>query len=147
MEIMSDFPERLKPGKKLYLGEGHQPVEVRSRRGHRSGFLIAFVGYHSPEAVSEMRGQYLYSRTDDLPPLQNGEYYHHQILGLTVVSDDGHELGIVSGILETGANDVYIVQSKDGAEILLPNISSVVLAIDLNQRIMSVHLLPGLILE
>lgn len=147
MDILSDFPERLKPGKILYLGDSRQPVEIRSRRGHSNGFLISFVGYESLESVNELRGQYLYTRADDLPALPQGEFYHHQILGLQVKTDTGQELGLIIGILETGANDVYIVRSQDGAEILLPNISSVVKDIDLDYRTMTVHLLPGLIPE
>jgi 16S rRNA processing protein RimM len=147
MEILTDFPERLKPGRKLYLGDDHQPVEIRSRRGHQNGFLIAFDGYYNPESVQGMQGQYLYASSDELPLLAHGEYYHHQILGLHVVSDDGRELGVVSGILETGANDVYVVQSDDGPEILIPNIREVVIAIDLDQVTMNVHLIPGLIPE
>lgn len=147
MEILSDFPERLKPGRKLYLGDIRQPVEIRSRRGHSSGLLISFVGYDSRESVSEMRGQYLYTRADDLPALPEGEFYHHQILGLQVKTDTGQELGPIIGILETGANDVYIVRSHDGSEILLPNISSVVKDIDPDQCTMTVHLLPGLLPE
>ncbi|MCZ7554127.1 MAG: 16S rRNA processing protein RimM [Anaerolineae bacterium UTCFX2] len=147
MEILSDFPERLKPGRMLYLGDDRLPLEVRGRRGHSRGFLIAFTGYDNPESVKEMRGQYLYTQADDLPELPKGEFYHHQILGLRVKSDAGQELGTVVGILETGANDVFVVQSQDGSEILLPNIRSIVLEIDPDRHEMTVHLLPGLVPE
>jgi len=147
MEILSDFPERLKPGRKLFLGDDRLPLEIRSRRSHSRGFLIAFTGYYSPESVNPLRGNYLFAKADDLPVLPKGEYYHHQILGLLVKSDAGQTLGTVVGILETGANDVFIVQSQDGSEILLPNISSIVLEINPDQHEMTVHLLPGLVPE
>jgi 16S rRNA processing protein RimM len=145
MEVLTDFPDRLKPGIIVYIGEEHQPVKISSRRGHLNGFLVTFEGHESPEMTTGLRNQYLYVSADDRPPLPEGEYYHHQLLGLKVVSDEGQELGRLAGILETGANDVYIVRSEAGAEILLPNISSVVLNVDLEISEMHVHLIPGLL--
>ena len=80
-----------------------------------------------------------------LPELPEGEYYHHQLLGLNVITDDGRELGALVDILETGANDVYTVRDADGTEILLPAIPPVILDISLVDRQMRVHLLDGLI--
>jgi 16S rRNA processing protein RimM len=79
------------------------------------------------------------------PELPEGEYYHHQLVGLNVVTDEGHELGVLADILETGANDVYVVRAADGNETLLPAIPSVVLEVKLADRQMRVHLLDGLI--
>jgi 16S rRNA processing protein RimM len=79
--------------------------------------------------------------------LEQGEYYHHQLLGLEVIDENGKPLGLLSSILETGANDVYVVRDQTGAEILVPAIDSVVLDIDLDNKHVRVHLLSGLLPE
>ncbi len=92
-----------------------------------------------------LRNQYVYVRADQLDSLAEDEYYHHQILGLQVFSDSGEPLGVVTTILETGSNDVLVVQSPTGKEILLPVIDEVILRIDLAGGTIRVHLLPGLL--
>jgi len=145
MEVVTDFPERLQPGITIYVGETHRPLQIRSRRWHRDSLLLAFESFKDPEASGELRNQWIFVRAADRPELPEGEYYHHQLLGLRVVSDDGRELGKMAGILETGANDVYVIISPDGSEILLPAIESVVLDVNLERGEMLVHLLPGLL--
>lgn len=147
MDVLTDFPERLKPKLTVYAGDNHSPLRIRSCRWHRQAMLIAFDAYRDPETAGELRNCLIYVRSDTLPPLEEGEYYHHQLLGLRVLSDEGQSLGVVAEILETGANDVYVVRSETGPEILMPNIDSVVLEIDLERGKMLVHLLPGLIPE
>jgi 16S rRNA processing protein RimM len=145
MQVITDFPERLKAGMTVYLGEQHQPERIRSRRNHGQGLLLAFDGYTSPEAVGELRNALVYVPTADRPPLLDGEYYHHQLLGLRVIGEDGGELGRISEILSTAAHDIYIVRGESGSEILLPAIDDVILEIDLEKGELRAHLLPGLI--
>ena len=145
MSIMTDFPERLKPGTKLYLGVAHEQVTIKSLRHHNRGQLIALEGYESREAVSHLRNYELFVSAADRPPLPDGEFYLHQIIGLQVVSDQGQELGRVAEWIETGANGVYIVRDQEGNEVLLPDIDEVVLKIDLDNQQMVVHLLDGLL--
>jgi 16S rRNA processing protein RimM len=144
MEILTDFPERLRSGTPVYLGESHLPMVIENRRSVTKGFLVAFKGYDTPEAVAELSNQYVYVSAADRPPLPKGEYYHHQLLNLKVITDEGQDLGKLASILETGSSDVYIVRSEVGKEVLLPNIESVVKEIDLEAGVMHVHLLPGL---
>jgi 16S rRNA processing protein RimM len=145
MEVITDFPERLQAGIQVYLGEEHRPERIRSRRPHGQGLLLAFDGYTTPETVGELRNALVYVPTADRPPLPAGEYYHHQLLGLRVVADNGDELGRLSEILGTAAQDIYVVRNESGAEILLPAVDEVILEIDLENRLIRVHLLPGLI--
>ncbi len=147
MQVITDFPERLQPGVTVYVGEQHMPMPIRSRRWHDRALLLAFDPYTDPESASALTNQMVYVRSDDRPPLPEGEYYHHQLLGLQVITDEGVELGQISQILETGANDVYVVRPESGPEILLPAIESVVLKIDLPLGQVQVHLLPGLLPE
>lgn len=145
MEVLTDFPERLEAGITLYIGNELQPVHLRSRRWHNQNLLVTFKGYLNPEAVSGFVNQLVQVPAEDRPPLPEGEYYHHQILGLQVVDENGIPLGRLKQILETGANDVYIIQPEQGKEILLPAIDSVLRSIDLAQGRIVVHLLPGLL--
>jgi 16S rRNA processing protein RimM len=107
--------------------------------------LITFDEYSDPEAAGALRNELLYVRSEDIPHLPEGEYYHHQILGLRVVGENGEGLGTVVDILETGANDVCVVRQESGVEFLLPIVASTVLEIDLDGGFMRVHLLEGLI--
>ena len=145
MEVITDFPERIRQGKTLLIGESHQPMRVTSRRVHANNLLLAFDGIDSSEEVGRLRNQFVYVPASNQPPLAEGEYYHHQLLGLQVTSEDGLELGNITSILETGANDVYVVRAESGKEVLLPAIESVILEIDLEKGQMLVHLLPGLL--
>jgi len=87
----------------------------------------------------------LYVRAEDIPQLPEGDYYHHQILGLRVVNEEGASLGTVIDILETGANDVCVIHQDSGAEFLLPVTASTILEVNLAQGFMRVHVLEGLI--
>lgn len=145
MDVLTDFPERLQVGVTVYVGDAHQPLRIRRRRGHAAALILAFEGYTDSDQAGELRSQMVFVRADDRPPLPDGEYYHHQLLGMRVSSDEGQELGTLAQILETGANDVYIIRPETGPEILLPAIEGVILEISLASREMRVHLLPGIL--
>jgi 16S rRNA processing protein RimM len=144
MEVLTDFPERLKPGSRVFVGPHHAPIHIRSCRWHRNRLLIAFDGYAKREEIAELRNQNVTVLTSERPELPEGEFYHHQIIGLRVVTQDGEALGSVAEILETGANDVYIVRNQTGEEILLPAIDSVIVNVDLEGNEILVDLIPGL---
>lgn len=145
MEVLTDFPDRLTPGMTVYVGSVHQPLVFLSCRWHIKALLVKFVGYPDRESVADLRNQLVYLHAQDRPDLPEGEYYHHQVLGLRVVNDEGRPLGDVVEILETGANDVFVVRNETGKEILLPVIDEVILNIDLVRGELRVHLLPGLV--
>jgi 16S rRNA processing protein RimM len=145
MDVLTDFPERLKKGVIIYMGDQYQPLKIRSSRWQNKAMLLAFDGFMDPETAGQLRNELLYVRADDRPPLPEGEYYHHQLLGLEVVDETGGPLGVLTKILDTGANDVYVVRPARGQEILLPAIDQVILDIDLERKQMKVHILPGLI--
>ena len=144
MDVLTDFPERIKPGRQVYAGEERRPLEVRSCRPASKGMLIRFQGFDTPEAAGVLRNQHVFVSTADLPALPEGEYYHHQLIGLRVVSDTGDELGRLAEILDTSANDVYVIRPDEGPDLLLPAIDPVIVKIDLEQQTITVHLLPGM---
>jgi 16S rRNA processing protein RimM len=145
MEVLTDFPERIQAGMTVFLGGKHHPATISQVRNHNNGLLLSFEGMDSPESVGRFRNQPVYVPTVGRPELPKGQYYFHQILGIHVVDDLGNELGLLTDILETGANDVYVVTSNEGQEILLPAIKDVVLNVDLPTKKMTVHIIPGLI--
>jgi 16S rRNA processing protein RimM len=146
MDIHTDFPERLRAGTKVFLGEEHRPAKLASARPHGTSLLVAFQGLGStPEEVGRLRNTGVYVTTADRPPLPDGKVYQHQVLGLRVVTDEGRELGQLVDIFETGANNVYVVKTAEDKEILLPVIPDVVLGIDLEKGEIKVHLLDGLV--
>jgi 16S rRNA processing protein RimM len=76
----------------------------------------------------------VFVKTDELPALSDGQYYHHQLVGLKAVLEDGAEIGTLTEIMETGANDVYVVTDAAGKELLLPAIDPVILRVDLSAK-------------
>ncbi len=146
MEVLTDFPERLKPDITVFVGPSHQPLRVAGARFHNEGLLLKFEGVDTPEQVGRYRNQSVYVTTADRPALPPGQYYEHEVMGFTVIEDETDEtIGALSGIMRTGANDIYIVTRPDGSEVLLPVIASVVLKLDAETRTIRVHILPGLI--
>jgi 16S rRNA processing protein RimM len=144
-EVITDFPERIRPGVTLYVGDKRESVVIEGRRRHGANLLIRFVEFDNPEMLISLTNRFVYVRADDRPPLPEGEFYHHQIIGLSVISDQDQVLGELVKILETGANDVYLVRSESGKEILLPAIPDVIQKIDLPAGKIIVHLIPGLL--
>ena len=145
MEVLTDFPERLAVGCTLYVGKDYHPLQVRSLRWHNTMMLVAFQGMTSPEAVGEWRNAWVFVPAEDIPSLEDGEYYHHQLLGLAAITEEAERLGLVTDILETGSNDVLVVQPASGAEILLPFTDEVIQEINLEEGIIHVRMLPGLL--
>ena len=145
MEILTDFPERLKPGGRVFAGEHYVPQVINSLRSHKKGFIVAFDGYHDPESVGKLRNQLVFVQSKNLPPLPEGEYYHHELIGLRMMTSQGRELGELVQILQTGANDVFIVQTPSRTEILIPNNDEIVRKIDLEKGVILIDPIPGLL--
>jgi 16S rRNA processing protein RimM len=145
LELLTDFPERLRPNAKIYLGEKHIPMVLASTRPHGKGLILGINGIKTPEDAGKYRNWLVYVSAKGLPALGKGEYYFHELLGMNVIDETGNRLGELTSILETGANDVYVVTGDSGIEILLPAIAEVILLVDVKKHSMHVHLLPGLL--
>ena len=147
VDVITDFPERLKPGTFVYHGDKKQPLKITRCRSHNDGLILGFEGINNAEQTAKYRAQMIYVKAEDRPGLPAGEYYHHQILGLKVIDENDVSLGIISEIIVTGANDVYVVTADSilGRDILIPAIQQVILDVNLEAKTMRVHILPGLI--
>jgi 16S rRNA processing protein RimM len=89
----------------------------------------------------------VYVRADDRPPLADGEYYQHQLISLNVTTDAGVAIGIVNEILETGASDVLVIRPETGPDVLIPMAEPFIRNIDLANRVITVHIIPGMLAE
>ncbi|MFM8369568.1 MAG: ribosome maturation factor RimM [Chloroflexota bacterium] len=145
MDLHTDFPDRIKSGRKVYIGEKYESFTIGSARVHANGLLIKLRGFDSPETAGRFRNQWVYVKSSEVPALPEGQHYKHEMIGLTVMTDDGNKLGILNEVLETGANDVYVVIKENGKEVLLPAIPDVVIELNMDDKIMTVHIIDGLI--
>jgi 16S rRNA processing protein RimM len=132
--ITTDFPERINRGKLIYLGGDHSPIMISGARPFHQNMLITLEGIHNREEAAELTNLEVFVKTDELPALSDGQYYHHQLVGLKAVVEEGTEIGTLTEIMETGANDVYVVTDSSGKETLLPAIDDVILRIDLTAK-------------
>jgi 16S rRNA processing protein RimM len=144
LDLHTDFPERLRSGRKLFVGEERKLMTLDGARPHAKGMLVKFKGIDTPEDAGQLRNQWVYVRTTDVPSLPDGKLYQHELFGFQVVDENENPLGELVEIIETGANDVYVIRNEFGKEILLPAIPSVILDTDPARRLMRVHLLEGL---
>jgi 16S rRNA processing protein RimM len=144
LELLTDFPNRLARHEHLYAGEERRPLEIGAVRRHGEEWLLSLAEVRDRDAAEALRGEILYLRYGDLPPLPPGVYYLHQIEGLSVFTEAGEALGRVKEILKTGANDVYVVRGEQG-EILLPAIPQVIREIRVAEGRMIVRLMEGLV--
>jgi 16S rRNA processing protein RimM len=142
--ILTDFPERFAQLQTVYLGEGHQPFNLEGHRFHHSQVLLKLAGVDDRTEAEAFRGNLVQVPLAEAVPLPEDTYYEYQILGLSAWTEEDELLGRVTGVLETGANDVYVIQSEGGNEILIPALTSVVLEIDLERGRLLVRLPPGL---
>ena len=140
---LTDFPEHLAEQKFVYLGEPPQPHPLAGVRLHRGQLIIRLADCHARDEADAFRDQIVQIETQRAAPLPPGLYYHHQLIGLAVYTEEGEHLGELTEVLETGANDVYVVQTPQG-ELLLPVIADVIRSVDLAAQRLTVHLLDGL---
>jgi 16S rRNA processing protein RimM len=144
MDLHTDFPERMKVGRKLFVGEEYLPMTLTNVRPHQSGLLVKFKDIETPDDAGKFRNQWVFIKAKDAPSLPEGQLYQYELIGFKVVDENDNPLGTLAEILETGANDVYVVRDDAGKELLLPNIPSVILGLDTGRGLLKVHLLEGL---
>ncbi len=144
---LTDFPERFNNLKEISLchGDKIQIMAVEETKPHNEIFLIKLASIDSKESAQEYKNALLKVNEDEVYPLPKGYYYHYQLKNIDVYDKKLGFLGKVVDILETGANDVYVINSKEYGEILVPAIKQVIKDIDIKTNKMSVELLEGLV--
>ena len=145
VELLTDHPERFEWLEAIYVGEQNpRLVPIESVRHHQGVVLLKLAGYPSRTEAELLRGELLQVLEADAVPLAEDEYYLFRLIGVAVYTEDGKHLGRLSEILETGANNVFVVEGEE-RQYLLPDIRDVVKEIDLESGRMTIHPMPGLL--
>lgn len=139
VQLTTDDPEHLATVRSMFLGEEHQPRRVLSFRMHGDRALVRLEGIATPEEGRRYAGLPLRISGRDARPLAPGEFYLYQLVGLRVLDESGTEIGRVTDVLETGANDVLVVTDAAGREHLFPHHADVVLDVRPAEGIMVVR--------
>ena len=139
---LSDVAHRFDPGQTLYL-QDQQHLILSSSQVRSGALVLRLEGINTQAAARTLRGEELTSRATAAPPLPEGEYFHFQLIGLQVFTEEGESLGTIAEIIATGSNDVYVVKGS-GGEVLVPALEQVVLKVDLAANAMTVRLMDGL---
>ena len=142
----TDDPKRFRKLKQVILDTGKEQLdmEIASVKFFKNMVILKFKGIDDRNDVERMRQAKLLVTRENAVELGKDEYFIADLIGIQVVSDEGEELGTISDVLQTGANDVYVV-SKDGAkDLLIPAIHACIQNVDVAAGQMEVHLLPGL---
>ena len=142
VQPQSDFSERFATGSELHVNGRLETIEAS--RPYRGGYVIRLSGVTDRTAADSMQGSLLTVQEDDIPALPEGTFYHFQLIDMQVFSDKGESLGAIVEILDTSANDVYVVRGDEGPDLLIPAIRETVLDVDVDEGRMTVHLAPGL---
>jgi len=130
---------------KLKAGKTVRELDIEQVRFFKNLVILKFKGIDNINDVEQYKGADLYIPREEGQELGEGEYYIADIIDIRVVTDTGEELGTVRDVLETGANDVYIVKRKGQKDLLLPATEECILDVDIEQNVMTVHLLDGLL--
>ncbi len=143
----TDDPKRFKKLKEVLLdtGKERRKLQVESVRFQKNLVILKFKEFDSINDVEQYKKCDLYVSRKNAVKLEENENFIVDLIGLHVVLEDGTEFGIMKDVLQTGANDVYIVEMLDGREVLLPAIPECILDVDLDSETMAIHLMKGLL--
>ncbi|MTK08736.1 MAG: 16S rRNA processing protein RimM [Hungatella sp.] len=143
----TDDSARFKQLKKVILDTGREQIDldIEGVKFFKNMVILKFKGYDSIEEIEKYKGKDLLITRDLAVKLGPDENFIIDLIGLSVVKDDGEELGTLTDVIKTGANDVYEVKMTDGREVLLPAIKECVLNVDLEKKVVTVHMMDGLL--
>ena len=130
------------PARASLIGDDAYVSEGTWQQG--KSLLIKLGGVDNRWAAARLQGATLETPEAEAPALPEGAFYQHQIVGLTVRTTDGRDLGALAEIIETGSNDVYVVRGPEG-ESLIPAIPDIVLDVDLSTGVITIETVPGLL--
>lgn len=142
----TEDPKRFEWLKQVFLDTGKEKLELEVERVRffKNLVIVKFKGIDNINDIEKYKGCDLLVTRENALPLEEGEYYLADIIDASVFTEDGEEFGILRDILETGANLVYVVE-HEGKEVLLPVIESCVKNVNVEEKRITIHLLPGLL--
>ena len=142
----TDDIERFDRLKEVMLDTGKAliPLRITGVKYFRQFVILKFEGYDTIESIEKYKGRDLLVSRENAVPLAEGEFYICDIIGFPVVSTQEEELGVLEDVISTGANDVFVVRTPDGKELLLPYIDECIREISLDKKRITAFLMPGL---
>ena len=143
----TDDPKRYKKLKKVYLDTGREflPLEIQGVKFFKQFVIVKFKGIDNINDIEMYRGRSLLVDRKDAVSLEKDEYFIADMVGIDVYTEDGEKFGVLKDVMETGANDVYIIDSINHGEVLVPAIKQCVLGVNIEENRMDIHLMDGLI--
>lgn len=143
----TDDAKRFKKLKEVILDTGKEEVtlEIESVKFFKQFVILKFKGFDNINDIERYKGKNLYVTRENAVKLKRDEYFIADLIGLKVYDEDDQYLGILTNVIETGANDVYEVKFEDGKEVLFPAIKQCILDVDMENRKMIVHIMEGLL--
>ena len=143
----TDDAARFNDLKTVFLDTGKEllKLEISGVKFFKNMVILKFKGYDNINDIECYRGRELWITRDQAVPLGEDENFVADLIGLSVVTDEGETLGVMKDVMFTGANDVYVVERENGKELLLPAIKDCILDVDLEAGVMKVHVLDGLL--
>lgn len=143
----TDDPVRFKKLKKVILDTGKEKLdlEVEHVKFFKQFVIVKFKEFDNINDIERYKRCPLLVTRENAVSLEEDEYFVADMIGMKVITEDGTEFGTLSDVMETGANDVYVIDSKEHGEILMPAIKECVLNVDMESGIITVHLMNGLI--
>ncbi len=142
----TDDAARFKKLKQVILDNGKErkDLEIEQVRFFKNLVILKFKGIDNINDIEKYKKAELYVTRENAVKLEENEYFIADLIGLHVTSDEGEELGELTDVLQTGANDVYVIKKPGAEDLLLPAIRDCVLDVKIEEGEMTVHLLPGL---
>ena len=143
----TDDVKRFKDLKHIYLDTGKEQMslEIEGVKFFKQFAILKFKGIDNINDIEKYKGRPLFVDREDAVELEDDEYYIADMIGISVFTEDGKEFGTLKDVMETGANDVYIIDSNEHGEVLLPAIKECVLDVNIEEGKMTVHIMEGLI--
>lgn len=129
----------------LDTGKEHLSLEVEGVKFFKQFAILKFKGIDNINDIEKYKGKSLLVDRANAVRLRKNEYFIADLMGIDVYTEDGEIFGVLKDVLETGANDVYIIDSEKHGEVLIPAIKQCILDVDIEHRRMIVHLLEGLV--
>ena len=142
----TDDPARFKKLKQVLLDTGKETLEleIAGVKFFKNMVILKFKGIDDMDTANKYRQKSLYVTRENAVKLAKNEYFIADLIGLSVTSEEGEALGVIDDVLQTGANDVYVIKKDGEEELLLPAIKECVKEVDIEGGRMVVHVLPGL---
>ena len=143
----TDDVKRFKRLEKVTIDSGKKrfEAEIESVKFFKQFVILKFKGFDTIEDIQMYKQAKLLVDREHAVRLRKDEYFVADLIGTKVVSDEGTELGVMTDVIETGANDVYVVKNIEGEEILFPAIKDCVKEVDLENGVITLHVMDGLL--